>query len=154
MQTMRVPMEQLVTLLRLQMADGGRGQLTVVGTSMQPLFKSDRDRVFLELPKTLPQKGDIILYRRNNGRYVLHRIVAAKENAYFCCGDNQWKKEYVQQDQVIAVVTGFVRKDKEYTLREKGYKLYVAFWVASRPLRRPAFALRRLLSKCKKALTQ
>lgn len=152
MQAVRVPMEELVTLLKMQMADGGRGQLTVVGTSMQPLFKSERDRVLLELPKTLPQKGDIILYQRRNGRYVLHRIVAVRQDICFCCGDNQWQKEQVGFDQVIAVVTGFVRKDKQYTLREKGYRLYVKFWVATRPLRRPLFAVRKLLSKCKRTL--
>ncbi len=152
MQTVRVPMQELAALLELQMDSGAEAQLTVVGTSMQPLFKDGRDSVYLQRPKNAPKKGDILFYRRKDGRYVLHRIVAEKQGAYLCCGDNQYRKECVLPGQIIAVVTGFVRSGREYTLREAGYRLYTAFWIATRPLRRPLFALRRALSKLKKTV--
>ena len=44
------------------------------GTSMNPLFKMGRDRVYIEKPKSRLKKGDIALYNRADGSYILHRV--------------------------------------------------------------------------------
>ena len=138
-------MEQLSELLMLQLENGGRAQLRVTGWSMMPLLYNCRDTVEL-IPVSQQQKaGDIILYRRENGKYVLHRIIAVTEDGYICCGDNQAEREAVRHAQLLAVVDGFIRNGKRYTMDEIGYRLYTAAWVKLFPVRKYYIAIRRRL---------
>ena len=119
---------------------GGQVTLTVTGTSMLPLLRPGKDSVLLRSENN-PKKGDILLYRRKNGRFVLHRVISKTQNALLCCGDNQWRKEPVEQAQVVAAVTGYCRSGKEKALSSFGYKFYVNLL----PLRRLYCRLRDFL---------
>ena len=88
-----LPMEEISELLLLQMQNGGRGKLTVTGYSMMPMLHNGRDSVELTLPQGPCRKGDVILYRREDGRIILHRIIAMDGENYICCGDNSPKGE-------------------------------------------------------------
>lgn len=105
------------------------------GVSMLPMLRQGVDSVVLSpLPDQL-RKYDVPLYQRDNGKYILHRIVAVGET-YTCIGDNQFDLERgVRQDQMIALVTGFYRGDKFHSVTEPGYRLYCRFWHYSRPVR-------------------
>lgn len=152
METVNVPMEELVPVLLLQMEQGGQASLVVTGNSMHPLWYHRRDQVTLEKPK-MPLKGHpVILYRRENGAYILHRIVRHKKDHYICSGDNQWQPEKVTADQVLAEVTGFTRKGKEYYVNYWGYRSYVWLWCAAFSIRRPILAMRRWLGKLRRKL--
>lgn len=152
MQTVTIPMEELAQLLQLQLVEGGRATLNVTGSSMKPMLQGQRDTVFL-VPPADPQRGDVILYRRDTGMYVLHRIVRrVDEKELICSGDNQWKPEKVSTEQIMAVVCCFRRNGKQYSIRHKGYRLYVWLWVGIFPLRRPIIAVRRLLGRIYRTL--
>ncbi len=152
MQTVAVPMEALAQMIALQLQKGGRASLTVTGSSMLPMLSHCRDSVLL-IP--VPQRckvGDIILYRRDNGKYILHRIISTDADGYICCGDNQAQRERVRHTQLLAVVDGFVRKNKQYTLDHPGYRLYTAVWVRLFFLRPGYIALRRRLARLRKRI--
>lgn len=122
------------------------GELTYknTGVSMLPMLKQGRD-LFTVKKKTARrcEKYDVVLYRRPPGRYVLHRIVEVRENDYVILGDNCVSKEYgVTDGDIVAVLTGFVRKGKEYSVEDRGYRLYARLWYALYPLRRTAKRLR------------
>lgn len=154
LQRRMIPMEALSELILLQLEKGGRANLTVTGSSMYPMLRNCADSVEL-IPVTGRQKkGDIILYRRDNGQYILHRIIALTEEGYICCGDNQAEKEPVRQDQLLAAVEGFTRKGKVYTLGDPGYRLYTALWVGLFPVRRYLLALRRRLGRLRRRITR
>ncbi len=103
---------------------------------MRPMLEQKRDMVeFSPLPEKL-KKYDLPLYQRDDGQYIMHRIVRVDE-AYGCMGDHQFVLEYpVRHDQMIAVVTAFVRKGKRYSVEDWRYKLYCRVWHISRPVRR------------------
>lgn len=106
------------------------------GISMLPMIRQGIDTVTLA-PIVKPlKKYDIPLYRRGDGKYVMHRIVGVGET-YVCMGDNQFKKESgLRHDQMIAVVSAFTRGDKEYSVNALSYKLYCRAWHYSRFPRR------------------
>lgn len=147
-----LPMEELVKLLRVQLNNGGRADLVVTGVSMYPMLRNRRDRVTLIPAPELCKKADIILYRRQSGQYVLHRIVRVKDGGYICCGDNQAEIEPVDHSQVIAVVDGFTRKGKAYSLDHRGYRMYLFFWVELFPLRQVYIRLRHALGRLRRKL--
>lgn len=152
--TQSLPMERLSELLVMQMHNGGRARLTVTGYSMMPMLRNRRDTVELVAAQGQRRKGDIILYRRENGQFVLHRIIARESTGYLCCGDNQAVREPVAPEQVIAVVDAFYRNGKKYTMDNAGYRLYTAIWVGGFPLRPYYIALRRRLGRLRRRKKQ
>ena len=152
MQIRPIPMEELSELILLQLKNGGRARLTVTGSSMAPMLQHRRDTVEL-IPVAGPQKkGELILYRRDNGQYVLHRIVKVVKDGYICCGDNQAMREPVRHDQLIAVVDGFIRKGKKYTRKDFDYLLYKAVWVGLFPIRQAHLAAWRALGRLRRSI--
>ncbi len=109
----------------------------VTGNSMYPMLVHKRDSVILaKCDKTSLRKGDIPLYKRNSGKYVLHRIVKVNEKSYDLCGDNQYIIERnLPKENVIAVVKAFERNGKLYSCDGFAYKLYWRLRVLSIPFR-------------------
>ena len=140
-----VRLDDLMPLIRERLALGESVRFSPHGTSMLPMLKDGRDQVILSsLPAKL-KKYDLPLYRRKHGQYVLHRIVKVK-NGYTCMGDNQFAPEPgVQDDQMIGIVTGFVRKGKEYSVGCLYYKMYCRIWCAVRPVRHLVIKIRSYL---------
>lgn len=150
MQVSTIPMESLAGILSLQLESGGRGRLVVTGDSMYPTLRHRKDVVYL-IPVTRELKrGDLILYKRKTGQYVLHRIVTKPKNGTFiCCGDNQWEKEPMREEQVVALTDGFLRNGKE--CRENAFRVWL--WIALFPVRRPLLAMRRFLGRLRRKLS-
>ena len=122
-------------LIQEVLSAGQSVRIFPMGTSMLPMLRQGMDSVVLSPIAGKLQKYDIPLYQRDNGKYVLHRIVAVGET-YTCIGDNQFQLESgVRSDQLIAVVTAFYRGDKRISVTAVGYRLYCAIWHHSRPLR-------------------
>lgn len=108
-----------------------------VGISMLPLLRWGKDTVVIERLKRPPQKHDMILYKRNNGQYVLHRLLEIRKRDYVMCGDNQFIREYgITDENIIGICTGIYRKEKYVSCQNPLYRLYVRFWCFSIPLRR------------------
>ena len=115
--------------------NGREVNLTVTGDSMYPLFKSRVDTVVLNKPQKL-KKRDIAFYKRDNGSYILHRILKIKGDNLMIAGDNELKKEYpVRKEQVIGVVKSFTRKGEAHTVDELWYKIYSFIWCVFFPIR-------------------
>lgn len=86
---------------------------TVKGTSMLPLLDQQRDAVHLVPIKEAPRVNDIVLFRRENGALVLHRIVKIKNGVFIIRGDNCISSEAVFENQIIARADA-VYKDGKY----------------------------------------
>lgn len=128
------------------LAEHGELTYTNVGTSMLPMIKQGRD-LFTLTKKTEArcQKYDVVLYRRPPDQYVLHRIVEVREKDYVILGDNCMNKEYgITDADILAVLTKFVRKGKEYSVTDRGYLLYAKFWYTIYPVRRFLMKLKAL----------
>lgn len=151
MQTVTVPMESLAEIVRLQLEHGGKATLTVTGNSMYPMLVSHRDSVILIPPDNL-QKGDVILFQRVSGAYILHRIIALTAEGYICCGDNQTIGEPVRREQVVAVVSGFIRKEKSCQVDNGFYRAYTAIWMRMFSLRRIYYISRRYFGRFRRKL--
>ena len=70
---------------------------------------------FIEAVKKPLKVGDVPLYKRDSGQYVLHRIVKIKRGEYTMKGDNRTALEKGITDRhIIGVLTGIVRNGKTY----------------------------------------
>lgn len=143
-------LDELMPLFREQLAAGHCIHFSPNGTSMLPMLRQGLDTVTLSpLPGKL-RKYDLPLYQRENGQYVLHRIVRTGDT-YTCIGDNQFILESgLRHEQMIAVVSAFTRDGKKYDVTDLSYRLYCIFWHYSRPLR---CFIRRALGYIRRHLT-
>ena len=128
-------LEQVMPIIKERLALSQTVRFSPRGISMLPMLRQGMDSVVLSpLPQTI-KKYDIPLYQRDDGQYVLHRVVKVGET-YTCIGDNQFELEPgVRYDQMIAIMSGFYRGDRYHSVSECGYRLYAAFWHHSRALR-------------------
>lgn len=110
--------------------------LVISGNSMAPFLKHGRDTVYLSGITQPPKKGDIVLYRRGNGQYILHRIYRQRGQTYELVGDGQWGIEPgIRPEQLLAVVNTVRRKEK---LLRKGsfcWEFFEHLWLALLPVR-------------------
>lgn len=120
---------------------GGEFQIYPKGTSMLPLICQGRDWVTLIKPVSPPGPGDIVLYKRKNGAYVLHRIMKEGQDGYILCGDNQTDPEAgIVPEQIIGVVNTLGRKGKTFLKTDRPVRLYEWVWCFL-PLRKLYFRL-------------
>lgn len=129
-------MEAMVPLMAETLARGGSARFSPRGVSMMPMLRQGVDSVVLSPAPERLRKYDIPLYRRDNGRYVLHRIIATGDT-YTCMGDNQFRPEYgIRGDQIIGIVTAFYRGERRIPVTACGYWIYCRLWHHTRSLRR------------------
>ena len=135
-------------VIRKVLSGGGTFCFYPKGTSMEPMIHQGQDQVVLKpLPKKL-KKYQMILYKRENGAFVLHRIVKVNKDSYAMRGDNQFVLEPgILRDQMIGIVGKIITPEAEIDVESFGYRLKSAIWVESAFVRRCVRALRRRISK-------
>lgn len=136
MQTHSVPMAALSPLIGEILSAGGTVELTVTGHSMEPMLHDRVSRVRLSAPRAL-KRGDLPLYRRADGSFVLHRVTAVEAESVTCCGDAQWHLERgVPCGNIVAVMEAFDRRGGRWVAADSAlYGAYWRVWLALRPLR-------------------
>lgn len=139
-----VSIQELAPLILEAVSSGQSVKLTVPGKSMTPTLIDRVSQVRLEA-LSMPKRGDMVLYRRNNGQYILHRIVkCAKDGTFVLCGDSQYRLESgIRRDQLIAVVTAFKRRGDWISCTNVLYQLWWRICVSMRGWRHLRSALAR-----------
>lgn len=110
--------------------------LIISGNSMAPFLTHGRDTVYLSRLTELPKRGDMVLYRRDSGQYVLHRIYRQKNDRYMLIGDGQRSVEpNIRREQIIAIVRTVRRKGKLLRKGDLCWEFYARIWLALVPVR-------------------
>ena len=118
--------------------------LVISGSSMNPFLTHGRDTVYLSRLTRPVRRGDMLLYRRENGSYVLHRVYRALPESLTMIGDAQTILEPgIRREQVIAIVTRVERKGKPLGPGSFWWRFFEKIWIWIIPLRRVAERLYR-----------
>lgn len=128
-----------------------------VGDSMLPLLRQGRDLMVIEKrPDGRCKRYDAVLYKRPNGKYVMHRILKVRKDDYVICGDNRWKREFgVPDEWILGVLTAVIRDGKERLSVTSGkYRLYVHLWCDLYWIRVLIILIGRGLRKIKRKIVQ
>ena len=125
-------------------------QIPITGTSMLPLLVRGRDFVKIVKCERKLKKGDIPLYRRDDGHFVLHRVVKIeKDGTYTMCGDNQIILEKgITDKNIIGLVKTLIIDGKEIDVEsDSDYIKYKNKYVKNVKTRYPK---RRIISLIRK----
>lgn len=142
-------MKELHPIICESIKDGGQFVFYPSGMSMYPTIKEKQDCVVLQEAKNLI-KNDLILYTRENGQYVLHRIIRVKNGKYTLCGDNQHTYERgLPESSIIAMATE-IRKPDGSVISLDEIRLYKP--KAKLFIKRQIYRVRNFLGRIKKRL--
>lgn len=126
--------------------------LLISGDSMGPFLRHGRDTVYLSRLTRPARRGDILLYQRDNGAYVLHRVYGVTPRGLTMVGDAQTLlEEGIRPEQVIAVVVQVNRNGRELGPGALLWDFFEKIWIRLVPLRpvlrRVGFRLKSLFGK-------
>ena len=123
---------------------------TPIGRSMFPLLKSRNNNVVIKPLTEKLKPNDVVLCKRDNGAYILHRIIKIKGDKLFLRGDNQYRLDKtITTKNVIGVMVGFYKKDKFVDVKSCKYKFFSIFWRIIFPFRFPFMVIDNLLRRGK-----
>ncbi len=118
-------MKEIWDLAEPVVSTGGEFRFFHKGTSMNPLLRQGIDSVVITAPTNI-KKNDILLYKRENNHFVMHRAIKVKKDEYVMCGDNQYEHERgIKKENVLAKVKGIYRGEEYFEVDNKEYKKYV-----------------------------
>lgn len=109
-----------------------RGEIiyTNCGDSMYPLIRPIGDVLVIKRKTHGFKKYDVALYKRDDGKYILHRIIKVnKDGTYVACGDNRYSKEFGLTDaNMLGVLVSVVRNGKETKQSDLKCRIYAHLW--------------------------
>ena len=133
----RVDTDVYVSMLRDLVNEGKECRLLISGSSMAPFLVHERDSILFSKPDRELRRGDMVFYQRDNGQYVMHRILKVKLEGLYIIGDAQTEVEGpVKPEQVFALVTKVNRKGKWVGPGNFWWWFFSTVWLRLFPIRR------------------
>lgn len=110
------------------LAAGKKVKIRAKGTSMEPFIHGDKDTLLLAPVETL-HKGDIVLARISEGRYILHRIIRISGEQIILMGDgNLFKTEECSISDIYGIAVTAIRHGEERSLISFKSRLCAKAW--------------------------
>ena len=133
----RVDTNVYVSMLRDLVNEGKECRLLISGSSMAPFLVHERDSIIFSKPDRELRRGDMVFYQRDNGQFVMHRILHVKTEGLYIIGDAQTEVEGpVRPEQVFALVTKVNRKGKWIGPGNFWWWFFSTVWLRLFPIRR------------------
>ena len=143
-----VDTREYITVLKEMVEQGMEVSMTVWGTSMEPFLTDKRDRICFRKPDGIIKKGDLVFFQRENGGYVMHRVMKVKRQQYYLAGDHQTFLEGpIDRKQIFAQVVSVERNGKWMTEKDFVWNFY-AHW------RRRLFGIRKFVNRLKRTIVK
>ena len=118
----------------------------VTGTSMTPFLINGRDTVIISPITSSLKRGDIVFFQRQNGQYVMHRIVKVKKDGFYLVGDHQTIIEGpISRSQIFGIIHTVIRKGATITEGDFVWWLFAHVWLSVIPLRKIVLKLYNLI---------
>ena len=110
--------------------------LVISGNSMSPFLIHGRDTIYLSRLTRPVKRGDVLLYQRDRGAYILHRVYKIESDSFTMVGDAQTELEPgIRPEQVIAIMSSAERKGKKQAPGSFWWEFFEKIWIRMVPLR-------------------
>ena len=151
----KLSLNEMAPLIRETLEKNGEVTFISAGRSMLPVIRDRKDAVTLVKPKREIKPGDIVFYQRDNGQFILHRVMFVNSDKYVMRGDNQWDNEYnIRRDQIIGVLKCFERNGKIHNVTDRDYLMYVKLLPLIRFFRKTYYGFKSKVYKSGKYLVK
>ena len=131
-----IPTDAWIPIYIEHLNQGQKIKIGPFGFSMYPLLVGNRDSLILKKIEGSLKRGDICLYRRDDGIYVTHTIHHIDESGVYFLGESQQEIEGpLREEQVLAVAESFIRNGREFSCNGRIYRFFHEIWLLLRPWR-------------------
>ncbi len=133
----KIPAEDYFALVVELLEKHQRARITVTGSSMFPFLRNLKDSVELCLASyDTFRAGDIVLSKRVDGAYILHRVFRKEVNCLYILGDAQSHIEGpLMPQQLLAVATAVWRGSKRISCADPWWRILSWLWLLLLPFR-------------------
>ncbi|MBR2043575.1 MAG: hypothetical protein IJ946_04480 [Clostridia bacterium] len=126
---MPVTLSQLLPAIEEMLLNDMEVTFNTNGSSMLPLLRSG-DSVTVKKAQAY-KKGDVVLFKRDDEGFVLHRIVKIKGDTVYTEGDSLLTRdEPFEKERIIGKAVAFFRKGKKIKISDFKYKVYMLCYVS------------------------
>lgn len=97
------------------------------GTSMKPFLNERKHKVVITKINNANEIKlyDVVLYKNNLNKYILHRCINIKENELEIRGDNTLAIEHVNKNKILGKLIAYYDSDKYIELTDQiNYKFF------------------------------
>ena len=136
--------EELFPVLKELLDSGKDVSLNTKGSSMTP-FIHERDVLYVAPAPEVLRRGDMAVFQRLSGEYVMHRIRYVRDGAngtkeYYFIGDAQnWTEGPISREQIFGLVTAVKRRGKWTDKKHPVWWFYRCVWLNMVSVRRLVF---------------
>jgi len=133
----RLKSREMFPLVKEIIESGKSVRIMVTGMSMYPFLREGIDSVELTKPNYQKlRRGDIVLIVRDNGQYIMHRVLKKEKDCFYIVGDaQQWVEGPLRPDQLFASVTAVWRKEKYIDCSRVWWRMLTGIWMYLLPFR-------------------
>lgn len=109
----------------------------IMGHSMQPLIRRNKDFVTIQPMTRKVLKGDIVLFRNVDGRYIIHRVRKIYDDGIQTMGDNRLSPDAkIAEKDILGYVSCIHRGNRSVFVDTPAWRLLGRFWLGILPLRK------------------
>ena len=145
-----VDTQEYMSVLKELVEEGHQVSLLISGSSMSPFLIHHRDTIYFKKPDRELKVGDMVFYRRSNGKYVMHRIRKIRQEGYYMIGDAQTEIEGpLKREQIFGLITAVERKGKLIRPGDFWWEFFARVWLRVIPLREGISRIYKVLSSRK-----
>lgn len=125
-----VDTQEYMEMIQSLLAEGQEVSMVVTGNSMRPFLKHGRDKICMIRPDRKLRKGDMVFYRRENGQYVMHRILKCEDQSYTMLGDGQIIPEHgISPEQIFARIIKVQVQGKWIGPETFRWRFFESIWI-------------------------
>jgi len=119
------------------------------GNSMLPFIRPTTDMIELKpLNENSIKKGNIVLAKTNEDKYIVHRIEKTGQNSLILRGDgNIWIREICDKNNIFAEATAVYKKGRKISKGSLRWNLVKRCWFTGPLLRRIYLGIDRRINK-------
>lgn len=123
--------------------------IQLYGNSMYPLIRRQKDQVTVrKCCRVLP--GDIVLFQRSDGKYVIHRVWKMENGQVMTMGDNcRYPDPWMPESKVLGQVTHIRRGKHLFCVDTPAWRFVGRVWLNTV---KPRTILRKILSLLKRTI--
>ncbi len=105
-------------------------KIPLQGSSMEPLIRSRKDIVTVMPLVGDPMVGDIILFRRNDGKNIVHRVYRIFPDGIQTWGDNCQRPDAPRKrEDIYGLIVSMEKNGKSYQLDTDKQRAYGIRWM-------------------------
>ena len=100
------------------------------GSSMKPLIRPEKDKVEIMPLVREPLVGDIVMFRRADGKNIVHRVCRVFPDGIQTWGDNCRRADApIKREDIYGIIASMERNGKTYQLDTDRQRAYGIIWM-------------------------